>query len=228
MAIIRPGPIVGAVSGTLGGVVFVAARRGFVVRPRPNRLHRTSPFLSASKSFMHNLRRHWSTLTADQQNLWNTSAALIQTTNALGLSSPINGFQYFIMTNKTAFPGPKSIVDVPFSLQPTEFVLLPTVVFSVSGSYSVTAQNNNFPGFMTIQIYGWPFWRTTPSRSVARLVFLREDTQSLLVLSINVRDAWIAHFGPLSVGQQFALGIVVRAFQSPFVPRTTIRTTAVA
>ncbi|KKM73427.1 hypothetical protein LCGC14_1410640 [marine sediment metagenome] len=223
MAIIRTGPLVGGISGKIGGVVFVNARRGLVARPAPRVTRPSSPFLQRSKARMHNLRRHWATLTALQQDLWNTAARDVLSTNRIGLSSPMTGFTYFIKTNKVAFPGTFSIVDEPESLLSRDTPVSPFAAFSAAGAYSVGIANPFTPATLQIQVYGWPFWVDHPTKSVARLVFLKEASEFGLTIVIALNPEWLAHFGPLAEGQRFSVGIKARVSASPFNPLTTIR-----
>lgn len=225
MAIIRLGPIVSGISGTVGSVVFVAAGRSTVARPRPITRQKTSPFLARSKSRMKNLRNFWSTLTTLQKDLWQTAAADINRTNALGQSSPMNGYQYFIMTNKVAFPGPFQTVTEPQTLVSADLPSLLIVAFGVSSVFNVTVTNPFQPLPLTMQVYGWPFWRTTESRELARLVFIEEKTSSGPVVDLDVLPEWTEHFGTMTEGQRFAVGVKTRTTASPFVPMTIIRDT---
>ncbi len=225
MAIIRLGPIVSAISGTVGSVVFIAGGRSTVARLRPVTLFKTSPFLARSKVRMQNLQRHWSTLTTLQKDAWQTAANDINQTNSLGQASPMNGFQFFIMTNKVVFPAVFSILEEPAVLQPFDVVDSPAVSFSAAGAYDVQIANPIAPFFLRLQVYGWPFWRTTISKEVARLVFIAELNAFSDPVVLNVRTAWLEHFGPLQEGQRFAVGIKARTGSSPFNHMSVLRDT---
>ena len=223
MAIIRLGPIVGGISGTLGGVVFANTRKSTIVRPRPAPLSKSSPFLARSRARMYNLRRTWSTLTTLQQDAWRTAAADINSTNALGQSSPMSGFTYFITTNKVAFPGFFETFPFPATLVPADFAVNPAVAFSAAGNFDASIDNPDSPSFLKIQVYGWPFWVDHATKSVARLVFLQETTSNSDPIVLNVRTEWIAHFGDMIPGQQFSCGVKARFSHSPFNPITMFR-----
>ncbi len=223
MAIFREGALTGAISGALGGVVFVSGGKSNVVRHRPPPSAASSPFLATSKALMYNLRRFWSTLTTEQQQAWNAAASDINTTNRLGQSSPMNGFQYFIMTNKKTFPATGSIFPAPTNLSPFDFAVNPAASFSAAGAYNAQFDNPVAMTSLRIVVRGWPFWRTTASKTVARLVFLEAFTSDADPVVVNVRDSWIEHFGALQAGQQIAVGITSQFSHSPFAPETVLR-----
>lgn len=218
MAVIRPGALVGAISGTVGSVVFVIGRAGAVVHPRPSRVKKETSFALRSRVSMYTLRRAWSSLTQLQKDAWQTRAALFLTTNAVGASSPISGFSLFIKVNletrldsESFIPDPTSF---PVSAPPTNIV----TTFSASGDYFVEADPPLPMLLGTYYVYGWPFWRTTESRTVPRFVFLAQRFGGSLFF--NVRPDWEEHFGPMADGQQFALAIAfakVFAFRSSLV-----------
>lgn len=224
MAIIRPGSVVGGISGKLGGLVFVVGRRGTVVRPRPNPVKKETTFSLLSRGRMSTLRQFWSTMTQLQRDAWQTAAVQILTTNALGVSSPMSGFTYFILTNKHGVIDSPDIFPAPRDLDPRDFAVNPSATFSASGTFSCQI-DNPFPPitFLRIDVFGWPFWRTTPSKTVPRLVFLDGTTSSGDPIVLNVRPAWIQHFGDMVQGQQFAVAIRARFTASPFSPTTVFR-----
>lgn len=223
MAIFRTGPLTGAISGKIGGVVFVTGGKSNVVRHRPAPRTSTSPFLARSRSRMYNLRRHWSTLTSAQQSAWNTAARDILTANRLGQRSPMNGFQYFIMSNTKSFPGWRELIPFPPTSSPFDFAINPAANFSAAGAYNAQIDNPVPLAWLRIVVHGWPFWRTTQSRDIPRLVFIAELTSAADPVIVDVRDAWVDHFGALKEGQRFAVGITSQFTHWPFAPRTILR-----
>ncbi len=228
MAIVRLGPIVSAISGALGSVVFVAGGRSTVARLRPLTIDKSTSFSLRQDGRMANLRRYWSTMTDLQKERWNTDAHDIPQTNALGVASPMSGFNYFIMTNKKAFPDIFTTFPFPAALEQKDFVVNPAASFSASGAYTVEADNPWTPGILRIRAYGWPFWRTTKSKEVARLVYLASWSATTDPITFNVRTAWLEHFGPLQEGQRYAIGIKSQFSHSPFAPTTVLRQTVAA
>ena len=228
MAIFRTGALADAVSGAIGGMVFVSGGKSNVVRHRPIPRRPSSPFLAQSNALMYNLRRFWATLTTAQQLAWNTAAREINSTNRLGQSSPMNGFQYFIKTNKATFQATLAIFPFPATLSQLDFAINPAASFSAAGAYNVQIDNPFVMTFLRIVVHGWPFWRTTQSRDVARVIFLEAFTSDADPVVLNVRDSWIQHFGPLQEGQRIAVGVTSQFTHSPFASRTVLRVTVAA
>lgn len=228
MAIVKLGPIVSGISGKVGTVVFANAKHALVLRPTPVTRRKSSGFLLASQNFMSRIRRRWATLTDEQQNTWRTAAATLSSTNRIGQTRPMSGFQYFVMTNKTADPELLTIFLFPQNLQDEDFAINPAATFSASGAYTVQMDNPFITTFLRMHAYGWPFWRTTKSKDVPRLVYLASFSSDADPVTFNVRTAWIEHFGALQEGQQYAIGIKSQFTSSPFAPTTVLRQTVTA
>ncbi|KKM91774.1 hypothetical protein LCGC14_1225180 [marine sediment metagenome] len=218
MAIVRLGPVVSGISGAIGGLVFVSGRNGTVVRPRPQPSHKGGPFIATARASMYNLRRAWSNLTTLQQNAWRTRANDFNTTNALGQSSPINGFQLFLKVNLESRLDSADFLPDPKEFPVSNAPLNVTAAFSAAAAFDVTATPNPPPTFGTYYVYGWPFWVDHDTRSVARLVFLASIFA--ITLNRNVRPEWELHFGSMVQNQRFTLAVGWArslAFRSPLV-----------
>lgn len=228
MAIVRLGPIVSAISGSVGSVVFIAGGRSTVARLRPVTVENTSSYALRSKVHMANIRRYWSTMTDLQKQTWTTAGHDIPQTNALGVSSPMTGFNYFVMTNKTVSPADHTIWPFPAELDERDFAVNPAATFSVSGSYTVQFDNPYPTTGLGLKAYGWPFWRTTKSKDVARLVFIAEWASFSDPVTVDIKSQWLEHFGPLQEGQRYAVGIKCQFNHTPFAPITVLRQAALA
>ena len=213
MAIIRLGPIVSGISGALGGLVFVSGKNGTVVRPRPQPIHKRGPFVLAARARLYNIRRHWSTLTTLQQDSWRAAAVDFNTSNALGLSSPIGGFQLFVKINAELRSPSDDIFDDPTS----DLSGLPPrtvgAAFSAAGAFTAEAGPPFGFGTAIYRIYGWPFWVDHDTKSKVRLVFLKRKAAPSL--SEDVRTEWETHFGTMVEGQRFALGVSAEVANQP-------------
>lgn len=221
MAIIRTGPIVGAISGAVGGVVFVAGGKSAVVRPRPITVSKSSAALAVARNRMNDVRHAWKDLTPEQQTAWKTAALTQPTTNALGQTSPISAFNLFVRTAIQLLYGFEAIPILPAPAGLGESVQNVTVDFSAAGDYNVLADALQAPIVATYLYYGWPFWTDKPTRSVPRLVFLLA-TVTIGVLT-NLRPQWEARFGPLKQGQQFAIGITGKLPFTDFPNKVIVR-----
>lgn len=99
MAIFRPGPSIGAISGNLGGACFVQSKAGPVIRQRNVRTKNTSKRHLQLRALMKQLRAAWKNLTPDQHTAWNQSASQVLFTNRLGIPTLISGYNLFIKLN---------------------------------------------------------------------------------------------------------------------------------
>lgn len=205
MAIVRLGPIVGAISGSVGAVVFVAGGRSTVIRPRPITRHKSSRFLALSKSRMHGLRKRWRILPDLDRDAWDTHAALLNSTNTLGQSSPTTGYLLYIRVNLERRLGFSNAVGTPGALEITGPPVNIATAFSASGTFTITADPPIGTPAASFFMYGWPFWTNTKPGSIPRLVFLQSAPGN--PLNFDVRSLWESHFGTMVEGQHFAIGL---------------------
>lgn len=204
MAIIRPGPLVGGISGTVGGLVFVAGKRSPTVRPRPAPSFKSSTTLQPARSRFAQLMNHWRGLTDDEKAAWATSAVQYPTTNALGVTSPTTGFRHFISTNTRRRFDASDVPDLPnIAGQDTDPEDV-AAVFSVAGTYSITA-NSGPRGLGLFYLYGQAFPRNWPAKAAPRLRFLFIQFGSSI--NVNVKPFWTPLFGEIQEDQQFVVGV---------------------
>lgn len=227
MAIIRPGPLAGAISGRLGGVVFVAGKGTPFVRPRPAPISNTSARLATRKSHFGRIVNAWSQLTDDERLQWRTAAALLKTTNRLGLSKPMPAFAYYVKTNMTGnMLGGTTSVTPPNPFIPDPPTAL-TLTFSVAGAYTVAATKPVAAIFISWTIFGWAFMRDSTPGDIPRPVFI-DDTFSSADLSHDVKIPWTTRFGAIQAGQHFTVDIIARVSSNPFLQRIRASGIAVA
>ena len=226
MAVFRNGALVGAISGTVGGLTFVAGRGSPVVRPSGTYLNRSQPITAHRRSQMSQLRQEWGDLTDAQRAGWRTAAAQVASTNALGVRTIKSGFNYFIGTNLQQMRSP-----LFFQLDPWPEPLTPplpgfTAVFSVSGTYQVTTTGAASPADTIFYVFGYPYFRTTPTRAPSRPRQI--DSGVGTSFSKDIKTAWTGDFGPLRVGQYFAVRMTRQFVDAPRSSQLEIRGFAVA
>lgn len=226
MAIVRLGSLASGISGAVGGLVFVSGKNGTVVRPRPAPSRPTSDILDSARARVYNIRRHWSSLSSLQQDAWRTAAVDTLITNALGLTSSISGFALFVRVNARDRSFSSDIREEPTTVAGAEPSADLGASFSVAGDYDITGVAQLFPPSQSFFLYGWPFARDTPSRDVARLRFLKSVFNP--GPSTDVKSEWIALFGALQVGQQFAVGSAARLGTGYLATTLTARSAAAA
>lgn len=226
MAIIRTGPVVGAISGSIGGVTFVAGARGSVARIRPQRPRTSSPAQNGARSRANNSLVLWVALDDDERTAWQTAAKLHPSTNRVGETSPRNGFTYFMHVRlRNRLIGGESL-PLPPREGETQPPLNVTASFSLTTGYDVDADPPTGVTPAKFDIFGYPFYASHETKDVPRWVFLADA--SIGSMPLDVETQWTAIFGALQLGQQFAVGVNVLAAFSTRSPRTVVRSSVTA
>ncbi len=213
MAIVKTGSVVSGISGSIGGTTFVGARRGLVMRPRPTIRAASSPFLAVARGRLANVRNTWATLTDLQRDGWKTLARTTNTTNRLGVSSPTTGFNLFTKYNLELFLDSDDYIEDAPTTGITGSPRSVSADFEESGDFTVSANPPDGFGSALFLVYGFAFWRTTPSKEPCRLVHLT----SLVAPSIDldVKTEWEEHFGSMVEDQRFCIGVAARTSPAP-------------
>jgi hypothetical protein len=99
MALFRPGAIIAAISGRLGGAIFATPRTGSVVRNTPIKTSRTTPATSTAYIALVQALRAWQALSEAQQFKWRSLAASFPQHNRLGVAFRLTGRELFIRQN---------------------------------------------------------------------------------------------------------------------------------
>ena len=101
MAIIRPGAVVGAISGNLGGVNFVAGRGAPIVRQRIRKKDSQTTKQVNQRGTIDLLTKHWRDLSDVQRLMWKVEATKHQFRNRLGVKVFHSAFSIYLAS---AFP----------------------------------------------------------------------------------------------------------------------------
>lgn len=100
MAIVKYGPLVSEVRGSIGGTTFTAGRFGNVVRQRRSPIHAPTVRRHTYKSLFATVIAHWvSTLNQGQRDAWDTLAAATDFTNSLGETYHPTGLNLYVRSN---------------------------------------------------------------------------------------------------------------------------------
>lgn len=134
MAIYRPSPLVGAISGSAGGVQFLTGAGGNVVRARAGKRSQKTPPMLNEQAIYINAVRHWQGLTDAERLLWSTSAGLLTVQNRLGLPRILTGFQSFM---RVAIP--RFHVAGAYPNMPAEELVSPPTTVLVVGDFTAAA-----------------------------------------------------------------------------------------
>lgn len=113
MALVRPGPLVSSIRGSIGGVTFTRNRAGAIARANrkpkapwstahpPGEYGGPPPGQSYSRAAYTIIRDRWQSITQAQRDDWNTVATGHYFHNALGDDSPLAGLPLFSFINVT-------------------------------------------------------------------------------------------------------------------------------
>jgi hypothetical protein len=96
MAIFTPGPLAGAISGSVGGAVFSHNRGGPYIRRRPIPVNGAAIPQSDTRAQFVKASQLWGSRTPANQAQWNTWAANNKIPNALGNLIQLSGHQAFV------------------------------------------------------------------------------------------------------------------------------------
>jgi len=96
MAIFTTSPIVGSISGTVGGQTFVSAPRANVVRPRRRKTVAHTALAYESKTRFAVARSLWFAMTNAARDAWRQVAQQNPVPNRLGVRRPRSGWQTFV------------------------------------------------------------------------------------------------------------------------------------
>lgn len=205
MAIIKTGPIVVGIRGTLAGTIFSANKAGPFARSWSRGANPRQPLQTIQRGIIGSLPAGWRALTPVQQAAWDTWAALIANiqTNPLGETYYLSGWQSYVKINtrltvagrvtRTAPP----VIGIP--AQPT----ISTLNARESGGppdTTITFPNNTFLGYDCIlfaamaqgpgvinQTTGWRSMLAGAPDGAAFHVFQTELDASFGVIQVDQR-----------------------------------------
>lgn len=202
MGIFTTGPIVGGVSGNIGGINFANPRGSKVVRTA----RRSSPNQSEAhllqQSRVARLARAWRSLSALDKDSWTTFANDTTKSNRLGVARSLSGYQTYMQTNLNRLTIDEFVLDVPF-ITP-DYIIPENLQFTstISGGIVFTMDAIGPDILVPATIYGQPLFRSTLiafTNTYSFVVFTRENNPT----SVDITSEWQAKFGYLPVLGQF-------------------------
>lgn len=99
MAIITPGPLAAAVSGSIGGTTFSRNRGGAYVRNRAIPVDPNTIFQINVRAILASQSQNWADLTNAQRTAWESWSLQNPVINALGNAIRLSGHQAFVQIN---------------------------------------------------------------------------------------------------------------------------------
>lgn len=206
MALIRTSAIVGSISGSIGGVTFVNARRGVVARHRPNKTKPSSASLLEQQAYFANVTRAWSTLTVEQRSAWNALAVDQPQTNRLGITSAPTGFQIFTRFNLYRLRlNSTLLLDPPENIVGYRPVIL-DLIFLDNPFYQVRTTIDGAIALEFFLIYGARHFSTVIPAHIANWRLLATGGAAPgPVIGANITSAWLETFGEMELGEAYSV-----------------------
>ncbi len=162
MAIFKPSAILTAISGALGGQVFVQARGANVIRHRPAGKGGRSPRHEIAASAFVAVQRLWRTLSDEQRAAWRSFARDYPSTNRLGIRRPLSAYQSFVRFNIRLGQHRDGLTTpVPRVLHSTDIPASMSVTASASGDILLDFDPDAIPPDYTPLLYGATKSRTS-------------------------------------------------------------------
>jgi len=140
MAIFRPGPLVGSISGNLGAVNFRSTKGAPTIAMRTTKSRIRTPKTMLVATGLERTANEWAGLTDAQRQAWSDYARFLNRTNRLGISHSYTGrqAQTAFMLAKTPYWRSSSYVAVPPLYGRTPAPSISSCNWSESGSQTIT------------------------------------------------------------------------------------------
>lgn len=204
MAIIKLGPTVIGIRGTLGGITFSANKSGNYAKSWTRSTNPQTPKQSVVRATLATFGSSWRALSTAQRTLWNVYAALPaqDLVNSLGITYSISGFLWFVKINiQRSTVGLGQLSTAPLLVRPAAPNINLLQIRSIGGS------NIQFPvAEWAPDFYAVIFLAMKTSVAALNFANLHKFTQSSLnppgtILSIDT--AVRSLFGDPIIGQRY-------------------------
>lgn len=129
MALFRPGPAIGGISGNLGGANFVISAQRPIVRQRQTRRPPTSQAASLQQARVQSVTVAWAALSSANVKAWNTLAASLRWPDRIGQGRQPTGRQVFFHVNLVRALASLALITTPtpdYGVAPAPYLFGPT------------------------------------------------------------------------------------------------------
>lgn len=193
MAIIRTGPIVQGISGSLGGLIFATGRTTQTARTRPKHRSSTTDKALAARARVTTQMLAWRSISTTDKLAWRNAANQFQFTDSLGQRRNLTPFQLFVkMRSYTTTFGPKPAI--PFG--PVTSSLLTLSLTTSITTYGIRAHMTyRAAETADVLIYGRRSFHDYPTRPTKPYKFL--SATAAQPASVTLLTDWFATFGNL-------------------------------
>lgn len=223
MAIIRPSPIVGAISGSLGGQTFVNSKTGLIARIRTHHRPNQAANLLAQHTRFATVSRRWRTITTQDREAWKALARQSPQTNRLGVTSPRTGYGLYLAVNLNSIRQGGLFLAKPPVDALTTIDLDQDTVFQFPNIAQTVFTRNATTASARIQIWGSRHFSTIIPKwpPPYRIIFERKTT-NLPFFLVQYFNQWEQIFGRMETGETYSLKFVYYDPASDLFPRPPI------
>lgn len=136
--IVTPGPIVGQMSGRIGGIVASHNRGGAYFRNGSIPTRSTTIYAQQSKALLALVSASWAALTAPQQLAWKTWSTQNPVTNRLGRQITLAPHAAFVQINTAIILAGGVAIAIPPIVPPPAALLTLTSSVSIAGPVAIS------------------------------------------------------------------------------------------
>lgn len=206
MALVKCGPIVQAISGSLGGVVFSQGGGRTVASKRPVRTKRSSPETLQSQAAMKAAMTLWEELDLPDRQRWDSAARRLMRVDRVGTQRQTSGRGLFLQTNSQRIrwgQGPTQLLWFPLYVPQCQDVQ----VYADSVEYDLQVLFPNDGIYKIVAIYASRGFSTTSTKRPSMRYL--QSVATITGGGFNFTASFQARFGALVEGEFFRVGFVV-------------------
>lgn len=217
MAIYKPSPLAGAISGNLGGVNFSDGKSGPILRKPIQRTRKDTVLQQANRIRHQFVRSGWRTLTDQQRTEWTQAAQTYPHSNRLGVRTRMTGFSLYLMVNMYAW----SVTFLPGGLRRSwadlnrfpAFPALSLDITSGAGPYNLINDDPLAVPTPQMTLFGARTFSTAVRRSWNTFTTFTQIAND--AADVDFSAAFITAFGQIEIGEQ----LFIKAIPSPLQER---------
>jgi len=163
MALIKLGPILGGISGTIGSINFASSSKQIIARPARRPTNTTASTLQISRARLAYANQLWTAQTAATKAAYSTLAATLRRPDALAQTRAPTGREFFLEYTLGLLAA--SLTPVPANVPtPTNARYWTNLTLTISGAETANFTVTTSPALLVVPLllYAQTFYRPTP------------------------------------------------------------------
>ena len=199
------GGLIGAPSGSLGGLTASHNRHGYYLRARVVPTKVVNEHTLTARARLADASQHWGTLTSAEQLAWATYAESAPITDRLGSKQVLTGHGAFVaVNNKILVAGGTKIKVPPLAAPPAALLTMVTAFDIGAGDSTITFTTCPLGASEHLYVQGAVLQNPGQRYFKNRLKLIHISAAALAVPYDYAADMAL-RFGPLAVGQRVIL-----------------------